>query len=389
MHVSCMLLSGSEQGRIPLMIRSQCFFGSRFYRGLGVAALVVGFAVSQSDSFKRIENVAGLGMPGLNGNGGNAESALINNPFGLTRGPDGCLYFCDTGNHCVRRVSSSGIIEMVAGTGESGYSGDEGPALEAELFEPYELRFDRNGDLFFVEMRNHIIRKVSMDTGVITTVVGTGEAGYSGDGGVAVLAKLNRPHSIQFGPMGALYICDIGNHRIRKVDLVRGNIATFAGTGDKKTTADGGSIVGMPLNGPRAMDFDGDGNMWLALREGNQVYRIDMTAETIHHVAGTGEKGFSGNGGPAKLAKLSGPKGISIGPQGNVYLADTESHSVRMIDLETGHLELIAGDGVRGDGPYGNPEKCRFSRLHGIFVDIDGAIYVGDSEAHRIRRIVN
>ena len=110
--------------------------------------------------------------------------------------------------------------------------------------------------------------------------------------------------------------------------------------------------------------------MWLALREGNAVYRMELDKGTIHHVAGTGKKGFTGNGGPAKKATLSGPKGIAVGPKGNIYLADTESHSVRMIDLKTGKLELIAGDGKKGDGPEGkNPKKCRMDRLHGVFVD--------------------
>ena len=115
---------------------------------------------------------------------------------------------------------------------------------------------------------------------------------------------------------------------------------------------------------------------------------MELDQGTIHHVAGTGKKGFAGNGGPAKKATLSGPKGIAVGPKGNIYLADTESHSVRMIDLKTGKLELIAGDGKKGDGPEGkNPKKCRMDRLHGVFVDKDGAIYIGDTNTHRIRMI--
>jgi len=128
--------------------------------------------------------------------------------------------------------------------------------------------------------------------------------------------------------------------------------------------------------------------MWLALREGNAVYRMELDKGTIHHVAGTGKKGFTGNGGPAQMATLSGPKGIAIGPNGNIYLADTESHSVRMIDLKTSKLELIAGDGKKGDGPEGqNLKKCQMDRLHGIFVDKDGSIYIGDTNTNRIRVI--
>jgi sugar lactone lactonase YvrE len=135
------------------------------------------------------------------------------------------------------------------------------------------------------------------------------------------------------------------------------------------------------------MDFHSKGDLWLALREGNMVYRFDMRRGTAHHVAGTGKQGFNGNGGPAKLATLSGPKGLCIGPDGNVYLADTESHTIRMIDIKTQTMELIAGTGERGDGPEGNPKSCKMSRPHGLFVAKDGSIYVGDSETHRVRVI--
>ena len=208
-------------------------------------------------------------------------------------------------------------------------------------------------------MMNHLIRKVDMKTGLVSTVAGTGEKGFGGDGGQAKMAKFNRPHSIQFGPDGDLYVCDIGNHRIRKVSMRTGKVSTFCGTGKRMKTKDGGKISKVHLNGPRAIDVSGD-QMWLALREGNAVYRLDLSKGTIHHEAGTGKRGFSGNGGPAKSATLSGPKGIALGPRGNVYLADTESHSVRMIDRATGKLELIAGDGKAGDGPEGGrPEEVQ------------------------------
>ena len=139
------------------------------------------------------------------------------------------------------------------------------------------------------------------------------------------------------------------------------------------------------MNGPRSLDFDREGNLWLATREGNQVFKFDVKAGVIRHVAGTGEAGFTGNGGPAKAALLSGPKGIAVDAEGNVWLADTESHSVRMIDMRTGKIELIAGTGQKGDGRDGDPLQCAMNRLHGVFVDADGSVFIGDSEAHRIR----
>lgn len=349
--------------------------------------LVLPSAHSQAAGKSTIATVAGTGAKGYTGDGGAATSAQVDNPYGLTRGPDGAFYVCEVGNHVIRRIAPDGKISTVVGTGKKGYSGDGGPAAKAELNEPYEIRFDKAGNMFFVEMKNNLVRRVDAKTKTISTVAGNGKPGFSGDGGPATQAQFNQPHSIQFDAKGDLYVCDIANHRIRKVDLKSGVITTFAGTGEKKPTPDGAKIQGAPLNGPRALDFDKEGNMWLALREGNMVYKLDLKAGTIHHVAGTGGKGFTGNGGPAKEATLSGPKGLSIGPNGNVYLTDTESHSVRMIDVKKGTIELIAGTGEKGDGPDGDPFQCKMTRPHGVFVDADGSVFVGDSESHRVHVI--
>jgi DNA-binding beta-propeller fold protein YncE len=334
---------------------------------------------------RRILTIAGTGLPGYAGDGGPALRAAINNPYGISIGPDGTLYVCDMDNHVIRKVTVDGTIQTVAGSGQRGYSGDNGPATKGQLNEPYEIRFDRVGNMFFVEMKNHLVRRVDAKTGIISTVAGSGQAGFSGDGGAAQKAKLNQPHSIQFGPDGRLYICDIGNHRIRVVNLETGTISTFAGTGAKGPTPDGAPLQGTPLNGPRAIDFDKNGNLWLALREGNAIFKVDMKMRTLHRMAGTGKKGFTGNSGPAKAATLSGPKGIAVGPDGNIYFADTESHTIRMLDLGKGTVELIAGTGQKGDGPEGDPLRCNMNRPHGIYVDKEGMVYVGDSESHRVR----
>ena len=342
----------------------------------------------QTTPAARIHTIAGTGEAGFSGDGGPATQARINNPFGVVRGPDNALYFCEYTGQRIRKITPDGHIHTVAGNGRTGYTGDGGPALECTFNKPHELRFDRHGDLFITDMANHVIRKIDMKTGIVSTIAGTGKPGYSGDNKPATQARLKQPHSLQFSPAGDLYICDIGNHVIRRVDMKSGVITTFAGTGKAGPTRDKSPIKGTPLKGPRTIEFDARGDLWLATREGNQVFRFDMRRGVIHHIAGTGRKGFTGNGGPAKKATLSGPKGIAIDADGNVHLADTESHTVRMVNMKTGKLELLAGTGKKGDGPDGDPLKCPLARLHGIYVDRDGSLLIGDSEAHKIRRIV-
>lgn len=370
---------GHREHRLSNPIRSVCFLA------LFVSAVVTAIAAAPKEA--TITTVAGTGAAGFSGDNGPAISAQLHGPTGLTRGPDGALYVCDTDNQSIRKINPDGVISTVAGTGHRGYSGDGSPATKAQLNEPYELRFDKSGNLFFCERLNHVIRKIDAATGMISTFAGAGKPGFAGDGGPATQAQFKEPHSIQFGPDGALYVCDIGNHRIRRIDSRTGIVTTFAGTGEKKPTPDGAPFATSPLNGPRAIDFDSNGNLWVALREGNSVYRLDLKSGTAHHVAGTGKKGFTGNGGPALAATLSGPKGLSVGPDGGVYLADTESHSIRRIDPASGTITLVAGTGQKGDGPDGPPAACKLSRPHGVFADHDGSVYIGDTESNKVRVI--
>jgi sugar lactone lactonase YvrE len=325
-----------------------------------------------------VTTLIGNGAPGF-------SDTQVNNPYGLVIGPDGALYFCDLDNQRIRRLDLvTKRITTVAGSGERGYRGDGGLAVSAALNMPHEIRFDSPSNLYIAERDSHVIRKVDMKTGIISTVAGTGAPGFGGDGGPGVKAQLRQPHSIVFDRIGDLLICDIGNRRIRKLHPDTGIIETCAGTGEAKPTLDGAPIAGTPLNGPRTFAVAPNGDLYVALREGNAIYRIDAKSQTLHRVAGTGEQGYAGDGGPALNAKLAGPKGLAFAPSGVLYIADTENHVIRKVNLKNGIISTVLGTGARGDGPEPDPSACKLSRPHGVLF-AKGVLYVSDSESHRIR----
>jgi DNA-binding beta-propeller fold protein YncE len=325
--------------------------------------------------------VAGSGAADNNGDAGPALQTNVGDPFGVVIGPDGALYITEVRHHRVRRLDlNSGQLTTVAGCGEKGYAGDGGPAVAARMNEPYEVRFDRDGNLLVVEMQNHLVRRVDRQTGAISTFAGTGKRGFGGDGGPATAAQFNQPHSIALDRAAAVYVADIGNHRIRRIDPASGMVETIAGNGDRRMPHDGQPARGRPILGPRALYIDGD-TLWIALREGHSIWRMNLADGILHHVAGIGAPGYSGDGGPATAAKLNGPKGIAVDAQGNIFVADTENHAIRRIDARTGVITTVAG------GHIAAAEVETFNRPHGICVAPDGAIYVGDTLRHRIVRI--
>lgn len=362
---------------------------------VGIAIVALNFclpAPSLGAETYTIETVAGAGGGENNGDGA-ARQSNINQPFGVEVGPDGALYITEVGHHRVRRLDrKTGQLTTVAGSGTKGHSGDGGPATDAAMNEPYEVRFDLDGNMYVVEMRNHIVRRMDAKTKTITTIAGTGEAGYGGDGGPASKAQLRVPHSIALskdaaGDSGFLFIADIGNHRIRHVNLKTGVIETMAGDGTKILPVAGNAAKGNPVVGPRALFVEGD-TLWVALREGHSVWKIDLSKGLWHHVAGTGEKGYSGDGGPARQATFNGPKGIAVGPRGHVYVVDTENQAIRKIDTQHGTVTTIAGYGPKGrgfGGDGGDARRAKVDRPHGICVDAEGNVYIGDTNNHRVR----
>lgn len=354
-----------------------------------IPVLMLVLALNFTASAAEIVTIAGTGKDEFSGDGGPALKAGVGQPFGLEIGPDGALYYCEFSNHIVRRLDlKTNLLTTVAGTGrKAGYAGDGGLATKALMNQPHELRFDAEGNYYISDMLGQAVRRVDWKTGVMTSVAGTGKAGFAGDGGPATAAQFDLPISVLLDRSNGLLICDIKNHRVRRVDLGTGIISTFAGTGEKKATPNGAPLAGTPLNGPRTLALEADGNVIIVLREGNAVYRADLKSKTLHHIAGTGKQGFGGDGGDAKPAQLAGPKGATVDRDGNILLCDTENHTIRIVRKTTGEIESLIGDGKAGDGPDGDPKKCRLNRPHGVFVDATGNIYVGDSNNNKVRKL--
>jgi DNA-binding beta-propeller fold protein YncE len=364
---------------------------------LKCARLIVGVALGLLSGYARaeddrtvVETVAGTGAAEDNGAAGAARATNIGHPFGVEIGPDGALYITEVLHHRVRRLDlASGELTTVAGCGRKGYAGDGGPAVEAEMNEPYEVRFDAAGNIVIVEMMNHLVRRVDAKTGVITTIAGTGQAGFSGDGGPATEAQFRQPHSIAVDAKGAIYVADIGNHRIRRIDPQSGVVETIAGTGERRLPTEGQVARGNPMLGPRALFIEA-GVMWIALREGHSVWRMELNDGVLHHVAGTGKAGYAGNGAAAESAAFNGPKGIAVDARGDIYIADTENNVIRVIDATTWQITTLAGSGPEAAGAAGDggpATAAQLNRPHGVCVGPDGAVYIGDTLSHRVRRV--
>ena len=335
-----------------------------------------------------ISTIAGTGQQGYAGDGGPAKLALLNNPFDLVFDGVGNLIFSDTFNHVIRRIdANTGVITTLAGTGERGFSGDGGPAIRATLNEPYGVVVDRQGVIFFADRLNRRVRKID-GSGTISTVAGTGISQYGGDGGPGAAASLVEPNGLCFdADQTRLFIADVAGHRVRVLGLTDGIITTFAGIGDAAHTGDGGPALAAGVFGARAVALAPDGSLYVMERQGSRIRRVrDGVIETI---AGTGERGYAGDGGDAAKAVFDAPKEMAVDPDGNILVVDTESHAIRRIDARSWIVETIAGNGTAGAGRDGETASIAcLGRPHGVTIGPDGAIYIGDSENHRIRKLV-
>ena len=352
---------------------------------------LAGFPFIARAQESRVRIVAGTGVAGFQTEalgGSIATVSQIDNPYGIVPGPDGALYFCEVDSGRIRRLDvANNRMRTIAGNGEKGYSSESRRPNETSFNAPHEIRWDSGNNLYIVERDSHTVRRIAGQTGLVTTLAGNGEAGFAGDGRQAVLSQLRQPHSIAFDANENLLICDIGNQRLRIVSRETGIISTLSGTGDRGPTPDEGELEGTPLYGPRSIDCDPDGNAYLVLREGNAVYQLDIAGNHLRRIAGTGDQGYSGDGGPALQATFNGPKGIAYSRVDHaLYIVDTENHVVRRMDLASGNIETVLGTGERGDGFDGDPLACSMNRPHGVCV-LGGDVFVTDSESHKIRAV--
>ncbi len=328
-----------------------------------------------------ITTIAGNGYQGNSGDGGPAINAEMIWPEGIAVDSGGNIYIPDSTNNVVREVAaSSGIITTIAGTGTQGYSGDGGAATSSELNTPMAVAVDASGNVYIADAGNNRIRKITVSSGMITTVVGTGVAGYSGDGGAATGAELWDPLGIAFDSAGNLYIADTQNSVIREVASSTGIITTVAGNGFPGYSGDGGPARSAQLEfwGPGAIAFDSSGNLYIADTDNQVVRKVTVSSGTISTIAGNGSAGYAGDNGPATSAELNYPVALSVDAAGNVYMSDYANFVIREVS-STGTITTIAGNGTRGYSGDGGPAtSAELSYPHGVVVNSAGNLYIAD-----------
>lgn len=341
-----------------------------------------------------IATIAGNGTSGDAGDGGPALDAELS-PQAVAVDAAGNIYL--TGWDEVRRIDhASGVITTIAGNGTSGYTGDGGPAVDAELNTVIGIAVDNENNIFITDANNHVVRRIDGATGVITTVAGDGTAGLSGDGGLATDAELAAPGGIAVDTSGDLYISDMFRSVIRRVDSTTGVITTIAGTGSPGYSGDGGPASDASLSWPYQLALDPQGDLFVADSANQRIRRIDHATDVITTIAGNGYGydggygGYSGDGGPAVEAELNVPRGLALDADDNVYIADAANERVRRVDHITGIITTVAGNGVAGYNGDGGPAvEAELDAPINVALDRSGNVYVVDGNNNVVREVGN
>ncbi len=330
-----------------------------------------------------IGTAAGTGIEGFNGDSVSVHQAQFNSPSDVAIDTFGNVYIADWYNARIRKINALGIIKTIAGTGRQGYSGDAGPATAAKINYPNRITLDQAGNIYFTDVFYNSVRKIDT-SGVITTFAGNGKAGHSGDNDLAILASINYPSGLACDKKGNVFISDRQNNCIRKVDA-NGIITTIAGNGDAGFTGDGGYATGAQLFSPNGIAVDTAGNVLIATAD-HHIRKVTPQG-MITTIAGNGNVGYTGDGNMATAATLSNPAAVATDVFGNIFIADFDNNKIRVINKE-GIINTLAGtnkEGFSGDGGLANAAQL-FSPS-GLVADNRGLIYVADNGNNRIRYI--
>ena len=359
---------------------SQYFRKNRLY-----LMLLMGWFLTAPIQADVISTVAGNGTKGYSGDGGAATSAQLNFPFAVAIDNNSNLYIADHRNHRIRKMTKDGVISTVAGTGTAGYSGDDVMAIDTQLYHPVRVAVDNSGNLYIAEYYNHRIRKVSKN-GMISTVAGNGTQGYSGDGGLAAKAQLNYPAGITTDSSGNLYIADAMNYRIRKV-TTDGMINTVVGTGTAGYSGDGDAATSAQLNYPYGITIEpNNGNLYIADAMNFRIRKV-TTDGVISTVANTGTQAYSNNGMPT-VTQFNYPTDVAVDNSGNLYIAYYANHYIRKMTPD-GVISTIAGTGTAGySGDGEDATSAKLNEPISVAIDSSGNLYIADTINHRIRQIV-
>ena len=365
------------------MIRSRAFWS--ILAALGVSVVATTTALADAGDMITVAGSGPTGMfaGGFSGDEGPGIKAQLSFPEDVAVDSKGNLFIADEQNHRIRRMDAkTGIITTVAGSGAEGFSGDGGPATSAGLAAPNGVTVDRDGNILIADSLNNRIRKVDVNTKIITTLAGDGSA-----------TMLDFPTGVATDSAGNVLIADYNNHRILRIDAKTGAIATIAGKGRADFLGDGGPATNANFNNPYNIAVDSSNNLFIVDRDNHRVRRIDAKTGIITTVAGSGPSGsgkgsFSGDGGPATDATLDVPFGVAVDPAGNLFISDTANRRIRKVDASTGIMTTVAGDGSRNFSDESGPAiEASFFRPIGLAIDASGNLYIADIFTHRAHMV--
>jgi RHS repeat-associated protein len=334
-----------------------------------------------------IITVAGNGTAGYTGDGGPGASAELNTPTGVAVDSFGNVYFADSYNNVVREVSvSTGNIATIAGNGTGGYAGDSGPATAAELSSPQAVAVDSANNVYIADTYNSLIRKVTAATGIITTVAGNDNDGFSGDNGAATSAELYEPEGVAVDSAGNIYIADSANNRVRKVTVSTGVITTVAGNGSLNFSGDGGQATSAALNYPYGVMVDASKNIYIADTNDNRIRKVTASTGIINTMAGS--TSYAGNGGAATIAVIAYPESIRLDTAGDIFIVDTANQVIREVAASTGLISTVAGNGTLGySGDGGAATSAQLNYPADVAIDSSGNLYIADTFNSCIRKV--